>query len=149
MRPTLRQAKKRAATTDQAIQNTNYADVIAAVMGLTGGVGADVAVEAVGVRQAFELAADLIRPGDHITNAGVHGHRAMLHLEKLGISDVTITTGLVDTSSISQLLKLIEGGSLDATDFATHRFALAEMEHAYDVFANAAVTEALKVVLHV
>ena len=143
-----RLAKARAFGADQTIQNTNSADVIAAVMELTGGMGVDVAVEAVGVPQTFELAVDLIRPGGRVANVGVHGHPATLHLEKLWIRDVTIMTGLVDTSSIPQLLKLIEGGSLDATEFATHRFALAEMEHAYDVFANAAVTEALKVVLH-
>ena len=73
--------------------------------------------------------------------------RATLHLEKLWIRDVTITTGLVDTVTTPMLLRLIEGGRLDPTLFATHRFALDETEAAYDVFANAAATHALKVVL--
>jgi alcohol dehydrogenase len=42
---------------------------------------------------------------------------------------------------------LIEGGRLDPTVFATHRFPLEETMDAYDVFANAAETNALKVVL--
>ena len=78
---------------------------------------------------------------------GVHGHSATLHLERLWIRDVTITTGLVDTNTTPRLLKLIEGGRLDPTTFATHHFALAEAEQAYDVFAAAADTHALKVVL--
>jgi hypothetical protein len=44
------------------------------------------------------------------------------------------------------LLKLVEGGRLDPTVFATHHFALADTEQGYDVFA-AAETHALKVVL--
>ena len=49
-------------------------------------------------------------PGGHVANVGVHGHSATLHLETLWIRDVTITTGLVDTVTTPQLLRLIEGG---------------------------------------
>ena len=60
---------------------------------LTDGLGADVAIEAVGVPETFELCTELIRPGGRVANVGVHGHAATLHLEKLWIRDVTITTG--------------------------------------------------------
>jgi len=127
--------------------NSGREDTVAKVMELTDGLGADVAVEAVGIPETFELCAELIRPGGRVANVGVHGHSATLHLEKLWIRDVLITTGLVDTSTTPRLLKLIEGGRLDPTRFATHHFALADAEHAYDVFAAAADTHALKVVL--
>ena len=68
-------------------------------------------------------------------------------MEKLWIRDVIITTGLVDTYSILRLLSLIKGGRLDPTVFVTHRLALDEVMEAYDVFANAAQTGALKVAL--
>jgi alcohol dehydrogenase len=116
-------------------------------MELTDGLGADVAFEAVGVPQTFELAADLIRPGGRVANIGVHGRAASLHLEKLWIRDVTITTGLVDTFSIPQLMRLIASGRLDPSLFATHRFVLGDTMAAYDAFADAANTGALKVVL--
>jgi alcohol dehydrogenase len=127
--------------------NNGRDDALAAIMELTGGLGADVAIEAVGVPETFELCADLIRPGGRVANVGVHGHAATLHLEKLWIRDVTITTGLVDTFTTPTLLKLIEQGRLDPTVFATHYFGLDETEAAYDVFAAAADTHALKVVL--
>ena len=116
-------------------------------MELTEGLGADVTVEAVGVPDTFELAADLVRPAGHVANIGVHGQPATLHLEKLWIRDVTITTGLVDTFSIPQLLRLIASGRLDPSLFATHRYPLGETMAAYDTFADAASTGALKVVL--
>ncbi len=127
--------------------NNGSEDAVAKVMELTDGLGADVSFEAVGVPDTFELAADLIRPGGRVANIGVHGKAASLHLEKLWIRDVTITTGLVDTFSIPQLMRLISSGRLDPSLFATHRFALGDTMAAYDVFADAANTGALKVVL--
>ena len=131
---------------DTTIDNGSE-DAVAAVMELTDGLGADVALEAVGVPETFELAAELIRPGGRVANIGVHGKPAALHLEKLWIRDVTVTTGLVDTFSIPQLMRLIASGRLDPTLFATHRFALEDTMAAYDTFADAASTNALKVVL--
>jgi alcohol dehydrogenase len=127
--------------------NNSREDAVERVMELTGGLGADVAMEAVGVPQTFELATELIRPGGHVANIGVHGKPATLHLEKLWIRDVTVTTGLVDTFSIPQLMRLIASGRLDPSLFATHRFELGDTMAAYDTFADAANTNALKVVL--
>ena len=127
--------------------NNGREDALFAVQELTGGLGADVAVEAVGVSETFELCTALVRPGGRVANVGVHGHSATLHLETLWIKDVTITTGLVDTFTTPRLLQLIAGGRLDPTPFATHRFALGDALAAYDTFAAASETNALKVVL--
>ena len=127
--------------------NNGREDAVAQVMELTDGLGADAAFEAVGVPETFELATELIRPGGRVANIGVHGKSAHLHLEKLWIRDVTITTGLVDTFSIPQLMRLIASGRLDPSLFATHRFPLGDTMDAYDVFADAANSGALKVVL--
>jgi alcohol dehydrogenase len=127
--------------------NNGTEDALAKVMELTGGLGADVAIEAVGVPDTFELAASLIRPGGHVANVGVHGKPASIHLETLWTRDVTITTGLVDTSTIPQLMALVTDGRLDPSAFATHHFGLDETMAAYDTFAAAATTDALKVIL--
>lgn len=127
--------------------NNSREDAIAGILELTNGLGADSAFEAVGVPETFELATELVRPGGRVANIGVHGKPAALHLEKLWIRDVTITTGLVDTFSIAQLMRLIASGRLDPSLFATHRFALGDTMAAYDVFADAGNTGALKVVL--
>jgi alcohol dehydrogenase len=127
--------------------NNGREDALAVVNELTHGLGADVVVEAVGLPETFELCTELVRPGGHVANVGVHGHPATLHLETLWTKDLTITTGLVDTFSTPRLLQLIAEGRLDATPFATHRFVLDETLDAYDTFAAAAETDALKVVL--
>jgi alcohol dehydrogenase len=127
--------------------NNSREDALAQIMDLTDGLGADVAFEAVGVPETFELATELIRPCGRVANIGVHGKPAMLHLETLWTRNVTVTTGLVDTYTIPRLMKLVASGRLDPTIFATHRFGLDDTMSAYDTFADAATTNALKVVL--
>jgi alcohol dehydrogenase len=129
------------------VVNNGRQDPAAAISELTGGLGADVTIEAVGVPATFELAAALVRPGGRVANIGVHGEPVTLHLEELWTKDVTITTGLVDTYSTPTLLRLLRGHQLDAGRFVTHHFPLDEFEDAYDVFSRAADTGALKVVL--
>ena len=127
--------------------NPSREDAVEIVKSLTGGLGADVAVEAVGVPESFEQCTALVRPGGTVANAGVHGGPAVLHLEDLWIKDVTITTGLVDTYSTPTLLKLVASHQIDLARFVTHRFAMDDFMEAYDVFSAAADTHALKVVL--
>jgi alcohol dehydrogenase len=127
--------------------NNSREDPLSVIKDLTGRLGADVAIEAVGVPASFELAVKLARPGGRIANIGVHGQAAALHLEDQWTRDITITTGLVDTSSVPTLMRLITTGQIDAGRFITHHFGLDDFGEAYDVFARAGDTAALKVVL--
>ena len=127
--------------------NNDRQDAVAVIHELTDGLGVDVAIEAVGVPSTFELCASLVRPGGHVANIGVHGRSATLHLESLWTRDVTITTGLVDTSSTPTLLRLLSSRQIEAARFVTHHFGLHQMIEAYDVFARASDTGAVKVVL--
>ena len=122
-------------------------DPLTAVRSLTGGLGADVVMEAVGTPGTFELCAALVRPGGRVANIGVHGKPATLHLEDLWIRNITITTGLVDTYSTPKLLDMLVAGQLGTAQMVTHRFPLGDIMAAYDVFSRPAETGALKVVL--
>jgi alcohol dehydrogenase len=127
--------------------NDGREDAVTLVKSLTDGLGADVAIEAVGVPQTFELCTELVRPGGHVANIGVHGEPATLHLESLWIRNVTVTTGLVDTYSTPTLLRLVASHQVDAERFVSHHFALDQMLDAYDVFGRASETGAIKVVI--
>ncbi len=114
---------------------------------LTDGLGVDVAIEAVGIPETFELCAQLVRPGGRVANVGVHGKPATLNLQELWIRNVTITTGLVDTYSTPVLLRMMAQGQVSASQLVTHRLGLDEMPDAYDVFERASETGAVKVAL--
>jgi alcohol dehydrogenase len=117
------------------------------VNSLTGGKGVDVAIEAVGVPQSFELCESIIAPGGHIANVGVHGKSVDLHLESLWAKNITITTRLVDTVSTPMLLRTVEGKKLEPAKLITHRFSLEQILDAYDTFRHAADKKALKVIM--
>jgi alcohol dehydrogenase len=130
------------------VLNGNAGDVEAQIAALTtAGHGADVAIEAVGVPQTFDLCTRVVRPGGVVANIGVHGKPTTLHLEELWIKNITITTGLVDGTTVPMLLQLVRSGKVAGELFGTHEFRLHDMMSAYDTFANAAETNALKVVI--
>ncbi|TDV72577.1 zinc-dependent alcohol dehydrogenase family protein [Pseudomonas sp. LP_7_YM] len=114
---------------------------------LTDGVGVDVAIEAVGIPASFDTCQAVIAPGGNIANVGVHGKSVELHLEKLWIQNINISTGLVNTNTTPMLIKTVQAGKIDARQLITHRFALDDILQAYEIFGNAAQEKAMKVIL--
>jgi alcohol dehydrogenase len=128
--------------------NSSAGDWMDKVMAMTdGGLGVDVAVEAVGIPQTFDMCTEMIRPGASVANVGVHGASVELKLQDLWIKDVSITTGLVSATTTPMLLKLVSQGKLKPEEFVTHRFKLDQMMEAYDVFGRAAETKSMKVAI--
>jgi alcohol dehydrogenase len=127
--------------------NGEREDVRARVLEMTNGLGANVAIEAVGIPETFDVCTELVRPGGRIANVGVHGKPVTFHLEDLWIKNITVTTGLVNGTTVGTLLELLAHGKIDAGAFGTHSFQLDQMMDAYEVFANADTHDALKVVI--
>jgi alcohol dehydrogenase len=117
------------------------------VMALTAGAGVDVAIEAVGIPATFDICQSIVAAGGRIANIGVHGKPVSLQLERLWSHNITLTTRLVDTVTTPMLLKVVQSGKVQPAKLVTHRFELADVMKAYDVFGNAARERALKVVL--
>ena len=127
--------------------NSSDGKAAEAVMKLTGERGVDTAIEAVGIAATFELCEQIVAPGGIIANIGVHGAKVALHLENLWDRNITITTRLVDTVSTPMLLKTVQSGKIDPTRLITHHFKLDHIMDAYETFAHAASTRALKVII--
>ena len=127
--------------------NNRQVDAVEKIMSLTNGRGVDVAIEAVGVPATFELCQEIIAPGGHIANIGVHGKSVTLHLETLWSRNITITTRLVDTVTTPLLLKTVQSKKIEPKKLITHHFKLSEIIEAYETFGNAAKEKALKVIM--
>ena len=137
-------AKQLGATT---LINSSDGHAAHQVMELTEGAGVDVAIEAVGIPATFDICQSIVAAGGRIANVGVHGKPVELHLEKLWDRNISLTTRLVDTITISRLLKMVQSGKLQPHRLVTHRFAMHDIMKAYDTFGNAAKEGALKVIL--
>jgi alcohol dehydrogenase len=141
----LRTAKRFGATNTI---NSSKEETVKKIMNVTGD-GVDVAIEAVGVPESFDVCQNIVKPGGHIAVVGVHGHSVDLQLQKLWIQNITLTTGLVSTNSTPMLLKTVTSGKLDPGKLITHHFKLSEILTAYRVFGNAGKEKAMKVIVNV
>ena len=72
-----------------------------------------------------------------------------MHLERLWSQNIAITTRLVDTVTTPMLLKTVQSKKIDPALLITHRFKLDQISDAYDTFAHAAETKALKVIIEI
>lgn len=132
-----------------ATDTVNSADgkTAEAVHALTEGRGVDTAIEAVGIPATFNLCESIVAPGGTIANVGVHGAKVDLHLETLWAHNISITTRLVDTVTTGMLLKTVQSKKLDPSLLITHRYTLDQALDAYQTFAGAAQSKALKVLI--
>lgn len=128
--------------------NSGDADWKQQVLALTDGLGVDVAIEAVGVPMTFTMATEIVRPGGHVANIGVHGKAVELPLNELWIRNIDISMGLVNTNTLGMLLKLVAEHQLPVHKFVTHEFSFDHVVEAYEVFGHAADHDALKVLIH-
>jgi alcohol dehydrogenase len=130
-----------------AVVNSSDGKAAETILKMTDGIGVDTAIEAVGVPATFELCEQIVAPGGRIANIGVHGKKVDLHLEKLWDRNIAITTRLVDTTSTPMLFATVRAKKINPKQLVTHRFKMDKILDAYETFADAAKTKALKVIL--
>lgn len=114
---------------------------------IVGPEGVDVAIEAVGIPQTWDLCQRIVKPGGNIANVGVHGQKVDFDIQDLWIKNLTITTGLVNTNTTPLLIKAVATNKLPLNKLITHHFKLSEIERAYEVFLNASKENAMKVII--
>src|SRR6188508_2624625 len=115
-------------------------DVVAEVRRLTSGMGADVAIEALGLQETFESALRCVRPGGTVSSLGVYSGKLEVPYEAFaaGLGDHRIVTTLCPGGKerMGRLMRMVETGRFDPTPLITHRFALEDIGEAYRVFSN-------------
>lgn len=124
-------------------------DLADVVRGLTGGYGADAAIEAVGNADLLRTCIEIVRPGGRVSVVGI------VMDELVGIpvfgglmaKNVTLRAGMVEPQKhVPRLLPLIERGRLDPSEIITHRLPLDRADEGYRIFGRHE-DDVLKVVL--
>jgi threonine dehydrogenase-like Zn-dependent dehydrogenase len=122
------------------VLNPNESDVVAVIKQLTGGRGADVAIEALGRQETFENALRSIRPGGMLSSLGVYSGKVVAPYEAIyaGLADQKIVSTLCPGGKerMRRLMAMIEQRRVDLMPLVTHRFALDDIEEAFDLFSH-------------
>jgi threonine dehydrogenase-like Zn-dependent dehydrogenase len=115
-------------------------DPVAAIMRLTEGRGVDVAIEALGTQETFEMALKVVRPGGALSSLGVYSGKLSMSPEDYhaGLSDISILSTLCPGGKerMRRLLNVVSSGRVDLRPLVTHRFRLDQIEEAYDLFSH-------------
>lgn len=111
-------------------------DVLKKIGELTGGQGADAAIEAVGLEATLQQAVRCVGIGGRVSIVGIFGQDVQLPLPEIFMKNIKIQMGLADLGHMKQLLRMIQTGQLDLTPLITHRMKLSEIETAYKIFEN-------------
>jgi threonine dehydrogenase-like Zn-dependent dehydrogenase len=114
-------------------------DPVERILALTGGIGVDTAIEALGADGTFQNCVRVTKPGGTISNIGYHGEGEFVHLPRVewgvGMAEKTITTGLCPGGRLrmERLLRLLQMKRVDPTLMTTHTLAFADMDRAFEV----------------
>jgi threonine dehydrogenase-like Zn-dependent dehydrogenase len=115
-------------------------DPVAAIKKLSGGRGADVAIEALGRQETFENALRAVRPGGILSSLGVYSGKLAMPYEAFyaGLGNQKIVTTLCPGGKerMRRLMAMIAAHRVDLTPLVTHRFALDNIAEAYEVFSH-------------
>jgi threonine dehydrogenase-like Zn-dependent dehydrogenase len=126
-------------------------DPVATIKRLTGGRGADVAIEALGRQETFENALKAIRPGGTLSSLGVYAGKLVAPYEAIyaGLGDQKIVTTLCPGGKerMRRLMAMIAHKRVDLSPLVTHRYALSRIDEAFELFRNQR-DGVLKVALH-
>lgn len=116
--------------------NPTKEDVKARIAELTAGRGADVTIEAVGVKPTFDLALENVRPCGNVSLIGVFENPVELKMNEYWIKNINISMGLVPANRIPRLIELVQSGKINTNFLITHRSPLSEVMRGYDIFGN-------------
>ncbi|MDQ3758514.1 MAG: alcohol dehydrogenase catalytic domain-containing protein [Actinomycetota bacterium] len=120
-------------------------DPRAAAKEATEGRGVDVAIDAVGHPQAFDLACRLTRKCGTVSVTGVYAERMEVHMGIVWIKALTLKTGHANViKHVDPVLEALTDGRLDPAPLVTHHLKL---DDAADAYATYDRREALKIVL--
>lgn len=114
-------------------------NVIEEIRKITNG-GVDVAIEALGTQVTFENALRVLRPGGTLSSLGVYSGKLQVPYDAFGagLAEYRIITTLCPGGKerLTRLINMVKSGRLDLRPLITHRFSLADIKKAYDLFGG-------------
>jgi L-iditol 2-dehydrogenase len=127
--------------------NTAAGDPVGAVRELTGGLGADVALECAGVPEAVEWALEMLRRGGRCAAVGIPTVGVEIAMQKLVLDELELVGSRASAGEMRRVMPLVEQGRMRVRDVMTHTFDLARYADAIATF-NDPDSGAIKIIVN-
>ena len=136
----------RAADMGFEVVDTEAGDPVAAVRAMTGGLGADVALECAGVPETVEWALEMLRRGGRCAAVGIPTVGVEIGMQKLVLDELELVGSRASAGEMRRVMPHVEQGRMRVKELITHHFPLAEYEQALATF-NDRASGAIKIVV--
>ncbi|MGZ3586479.1 MAG: zinc-dependent alcohol dehydrogenase [Candidatus Limnocylindrales bacterium] len=121
-------------------------DPIETVRAMTGGLGADVALECAGVPLAVKWALGLLRRGGRCAAVGIPTAGVEIAMQRLVLDELELVGCRATAGEMRRVMPLVEQGRIRVRQIVTHRFALADYAKAIATF-NDPTSGAIKIIV--
>lgn len=122
------------------------ADPVAKVRELTGGLGADVAVDSAGTRESVAQAITMVRKGGRVAFTGIPKEASTIDFQKIVLEEIDLYGVRANRNTMEEIIPLMADGRVPAARLITNHFALTDFHEALRTF-NERVDGALKVIV--
>src|SRR4051794_32047174 len=127
--------------------DTKAGDPVAAVRGLTGGLGADVVLECAGVPDTLLWAMAMLRRGGRCAMVGIPTEDVALRIQPLVLDELELVGSRASAGEMRRVIPFVADGRVRVSELITHRFPLDEYEKALATF-NDRDGGALKIIVN-
>jgi L-iditol 2-dehydrogenase len=138
---------RRAKAAELGFETADSSSEGAVVVGdLTGGLGADVALECAGVPAAVQLALQMLRRGGRCAAVGIPAGMTEVPMRALVLNELELVGCRASAGEMRDVIPLVAAGRIRVGDLITHHFPLAEYGQALATF-NDPGSGAIKIIV--
>jgi L-iditol 2-dehydrogenase len=116
--------------------NTAAGDPVGAVRSLTGGLGADVALECAGVPVTVQWALGMLRRGGRCAAVGIPTVGVEIAMQRLVLDELELVGCRATAGEMRRVMPLVEQGRMRVREMITHHFALSDYAEALATFQD-------------
>lgn len=129
------------------VVDSSKVDAVEEIKRITGGRGANVTIEAVGVKATLLAAIASTAKGGKCSVVGLFSEPFELPMHTMGHQGLRFQMSVVNMVDVPRLVGLIRDGKIDLLPLITHKFPLSEAERAYELF-DKKLENCIKVILY-
>ncbi len=107
--------------------NTAAGDPVGAVRAMTGGLGADVALECAGVPATVEWALEMLRRGGRCAAVGIPTVGVEIAMQRLVLDELELVGSRASAGEMRRVMPHVEQGRMRVREMVTHRFPLGRL----------------------